>query len=236
MNKKLMYLCIFLVPIVIIYYLLIDNLIVTTIFLIITLYILYKYVFNDILTTKKYISKINEMQMFSISLVMQISSTPSLHEAFKLCSPYFSDNLQDIYFESEGDIDKFLSGLNSYFINQTFSVFVELIKIYDKNGGDFLQMSNSIVADISYKKTSSYELYKIKRRKIIEFLSMWLLSIACMLYMRIELSSYYLNVVKSNLLIIILVVISIFVYSLKMAFNSLSKINFEGEINDEKRK
>ncbi|MEA4821949.1 MAG: hypothetical protein VB122_06995, partial [Erysipelotrichales bacterium] len=91
-------------------------------------------------------------------------------------------------------------------------------------------------ADISYKKTSSYELFKIKKRKVIEFLSMWILSISCMLYMRIALSFYYLSVIKSNLMIVILAVIAIFIYSLKMAFDSLSKIDFEGGIDSEKKK
>ena len=236
MNKKLIYLCILFIPISIIYYLLLDNFILTAIFSLFTMYVLYKYIINDILAIKKYIFKINEMHMFSTAFVMQVSSTPSVHETIKLCSPYFSNDVQDIYLESEDICNNFLSSLDIYFSNKTFSVFVELIKIYDKDGGDFLQMSNSIVADISYKKTSSYELFKIKKRKVIEFLSMWILSISCMLYMRIALSFYYLSIIKSNLMIVILAVIAIFIYSLKMAFDSLSKIDFEGGIDSEKKK
>ena len=170
MNKKLIYLCILFIPISIIYYLLLDNFILTAIFSLFTMYVLYKYILNDILAIKKYVFKINEMHMFSTAFVMQVSSTPSVHETIKLCSPYFSNDVQDIYLESEDICNNFLSSLDIYFSNKTFSVFVELIKIYDKDGGDFLQMSNSIVADISYKKTSSYELFKIKKRKVIEFL------------------------------------------------------------------
>jgi len=236
MNKKLIYLCILFIPISIIYYLLLDNFILTAIFSLFTMYVLYKYIINDILAIKKYIFKINEMHMFSTAFVMQVSSTPSVHETIKLCSSYFSNEVQNIYLESEDICHSFLNSLDIYFSNKTFSVFVELIKIYDKDGGDFLQMSNSIVADISYKKTSSYELFKIKKRKVIEFLSMWILSISCMLYMRIALSFYYLSIIKSNLMIVILAVIAIFIYSLKMAFDSLSKIDFEGGIDSEKKK
>ncbi len=209
---------------------LLDNIIFSIVLGIICFLIGYKIVINYLLKVKDYLNRLDELHTFTTSITMQLSSTPSAFESIQQCEPYFKSGVKQVFQQYGDDMQEFLEALSPLFRNKSFDVFAKLLLIYEKSGGDILHISNSILEEIAFKKSSAEELYRIKKRKIVELFTMWFFAFISLFYLRVGLESYYLEMVQGNLLIAVVLALLLFLLSGAKAFLGLKGVSFEGEL------
>lgn len=211
-------------------YLLLNNVLLTLLLMLAFAFCLYRFILPCVTKATAYLNRLDELHSFATSFVMQLASTPSSFEALKICQPYFKKEVNEIASQYGDDLEDFLSALDGFFQNQSYRVLAQLIRIYETQGGVISTMAKSILEDIAFKKTSALELFKMKKRKIAEFLSMWIFAFASLLYLRVGLKDYYLEVLNKNLLIPVFLVLVLFLMATYSAFQGFKNISFEDKV------
>ena len=211
-------------------YFLLANLLLTAVVALAGALFLWKFIIPDVEKALTYLSKLDELHSFATSFVMQLSSTPSSFEALKICRPYFKKGVQEIYDHYGDDLEDFLNALDGFFQNQSYRVLAQLIRIYETAGGDIGQMCNSVLQDIAFKKTSAAEMFRVKKRKAAEFVTMWIFAFVSLVYLRIGLASYYMEMLEGNLSVAVFLVMVLFVCSSWKAFAGFRNISFEDQL------
>ncbi len=209
---------------------LLDNLIVALIMALSCVFFLVKFIYPSVNIAKEYEMKLDELHAFTNSLSMQLLSTPSIHESVKICKDYYKPKVKEIYQSYSENIDDFLVSLKDFFNNKSYDVFYELLLIYENSGGDIKATTNAIISDVAFKKESAENLFKIKKRKIGEFLTMWAFAFVSLLYLRVGLSSYYVSMLEDSLGLAVIAVLLLFLFSVTKAFIDLRSINYEGKL------
>lgn len=126
---------------------------------------------------------------FSITL----SSSSSALEAF---SRALEDN-DSSSFKSINERIGYLSTvqkivyLDDYFSTPFYSVFISVYKLYEEAGGDFLLIADPLIKEMNLEMEHQHALEKESRRKLGEFITLWTLSMAILLFMRLALKSLF---------------------------------------------
>ena len=84
-----------------------------------------------------------------------------------------------------------LEHLNKYFRFHVYSLFVDLINIYEEQGGDILAMSNHLLDETRIIEEYVSESRLIAKKKIFEFVILWALTLGIMIFLRFTLGQFF---------------------------------------------
>lgn len=195
------------------YYLVFNEILLSAIFTIPLIYIVFFYAVPIIDNTKTRIKRNDNLYFLTNSILSQLKTDRSLTVAFKSIINYLPEELKNNY-ESYGTTPlDFLNLLKEYFNSNYYEIFLNMIKIYDTKGGDIDARSKVLIDAIAYTKQISMELVNIKVRKLTEFVIMWLLAFLVLIYLRLGLTSYYLNLIETNFIFALIANFVLFIIS-----------------------
>ena len=100
----------------------------------------------------------------------------------------FITNIENI--EAFSNKEK-LEHLNKYFRFHVYSLFVDLINIYEEQGGDILAMSNHLLDETRMIEEYVSESRTIAKKKIFEFVILWALTLGIMIFLRFSLGQFF---------------------------------------------
>lgn len=150
---------------------------------------------------KKYFQKkdrISYCHQFINSFVITMSVTDSLSESYQSgiqgCEGEFKDVTNEI--ANLSDNEK-ITYLRKYFNLGIYKMFLNVIDIYLEQGGNILDMSDSLISESTRIEDSLNQSVKSTRKNIFEFVILWGMSIGVLLFMRFGVSSFYLVMIKS---------------------------------------
>lgn len=144
---------------------------------------------------------------FINSFLVTLSVKESFEEAFvsgtRNADKKFSEFLLEM---EEMTIDQKIEYLTRYFHFGIYHMFTNVVKLYQEQGGNILKMADSLMSESRRIEETVVECESISVKKGIEFLVLWGLSFIVLLFMRFALSNFYMNMLKSKIFLILLIV------------------------------
>jgi hypothetical protein len=214
-----------------IFYISIDNLIISIVLFLIyfisLICLLRKIVQPSIEKNKKF----HECYQFINSLVISLSVTHSISASYEKSSIPFEGLLK----EQNDSIMHLLPKekilyLKKYFNFDAYQMFINIIDIYEEQGGDILKMSHSLNNELTRIENSINLIEKRNIKKLFDFCSLWLTTFVILLFCRFALSQFYDMVIASPIYITSIVAFFIFVLlSIFLFSKQLSNSVFLGE-------
>ena len=128
-----------------------------------------------------------------------------------------------------------LDHINKYFRFHVFSLFVDLINIYEEQGGNILEMSHYLLEETRLIEEYISSSKNVTKKKMVEFAILWLLTLGIMVFMRFALSQFF-NVIAKQLFypIGILFICLFCLLSIHIAICKMTKLQIRGWNDAEK--
>ena len=85
---------------------------------------------------------------------------------------------------------------SNYFRFHVYSLFIDLINLYEEQGGNILDMSRYLLEETRQIEDYIFRCQNIARKRIVEFAILWVLTLVIMVVMRFSLSQFFANISK----------------------------------------
>ena len=202
-------------------------------------------VFFFVLIEKEYqkYKKINrtthECVNFINNFIISLSIHNTISATFEMIKESFSGELKKEVDSIEHlNIVEKLEYLSAYFNSSLYDFFLKIIHQYEYNGGDIIGISQILIFDSRNVETSIDNFISVSKRKFIEFIILWGITMAILLILQFALSMFYDTILNMSFyapsIFIFFIMFLIFLYFfLKHNFN-LSFINEWREKDNEK--
>ena len=104
-------------------------------------------------------------------------------------------------FVSDENVDLFsvrekIQYFSNYFRFHVYSLFIDLINLYEEQGGNILDMSRYLLDETRQVEDYIFRCQNISKKRIVEFAILWILTLAIMVVMRFSLSQFFANIAK----------------------------------------
>lgn len=151
-------------------------------------------------------SKIHCCYHFISSFLITLSVKDSLDDAFESGTRNANEHFQ-LYLNEmqEMNINEKIEYLNKYFHFNVYRMFSKVVNLYVEQGGNVLKLSDSLLNENTRIEETMNASSSIGKKKTVEFAILWALAFLVVLFMRFALANFYLNMLKSNIFLILLV-------------------------------
>ena len=156
----------------------------------------------------KYYSKIDRIHTcyhFINSFLVTLSVKESFDEAYQSAIRIDNKNLND---QSENmnnlNIYDRVNCLRSYFNLAIYKMFLNILDLYQDQGGNVLTMSGNLIRECTRTEKTLSETLSIGKKHIVEFITLWIMSFSIILFMRFAITDFYVLMLKEPLFIIML--------------------------------
>ena len=169
---------------------------------------------------------------FIVSLSIKGSVTSSYESSIQVMPESFISSIENI--ETFSQQDK-LDHINKYFRFHVFSLFVDLINIYEEQGGNILEMSHYLLEETRLIEEYITTSKNITKKKMVEFAILWILTLGIMVFMRFALSQFFSVIAKQIFYPIGILFICLFcLLSIHIALFKMTKLKIRGWNDNEK--
>ena len=182
---------------------------------------------------QKFVSKINrihECYLFINNFLITLSIKGSLNAAFEATTNSISEEFIE-YVASIGDLNQQekLLYLSKYFTFHIYRIFVDIVLLWQEEGGNILDMSSHITNEM--REIEEYVTYckSVSKRKSLEIGTLWLFSLAIVVVLRLALSDIFAKLL-TNLVYIIAVpcLMLIFLFSMYLLIQRVTNLEIRG--------
>lgn len=187
-----------------------------------------KYIF----TKNRYHECYHFINNFIISLSIKKSISGALETTVGSMNPEFVDLYNGIDNMSENEK---LDYLSSYFDFYDYSLFLQVINIWQEQGGDIISMSKYLLGNIRHNEEFISQFDMLAKRKYVEIGILWTISLAIVVVLRFALNDFYTKVKWQLLFIISLTMVFVFVlFTIYLLVQRGTSLNLKGNANHEK--
>jgi hypothetical protein len=136
--------------------------------------------------------KRHEAYRFVNSFVISLSVSNSSLESYRGALEGAPSDLRELDRALASlSVDERISYLESYFEVPFYRMFVSVYRLYLEQGGDVLELADSLLKEITRAEESGSALEKKNRKKLLEFSTLWLMSCLIMGFLRFGLATFY---------------------------------------------
>ena len=181
----------------------------------------------------KYNSKVKYFKLtnqFVNNFVISLSIQPAIDVAFNnsLASLNydFKNKLKGIDNLNSTERLKYLS---NYFSFNYYQVFLQIISLWQEQGGNILNMSSYLVTQ--FRETNEYLLncQRLSEKKIVEFVILWLFSLSIIVVLKFALTQFYTFISNNPFYKIGVAVLLLFaLFSVQVLISKVTKIELKG--------
>ena len=124
--------------------------------------------------------------------------------------------------------------LDSYFNLSIYKVFLNVLDLYQDQGGNILNMSDNLLRECTRTEKTLSETLSIGYKHLTEFIILWLLSFGILLFMRFSIEEFYLMMLKNALIVpLIFVFFLTCLVSINLFVNAFTNLTIkEGQKNE----
>ena len=179
--------------------------------------------------------KIKSCLYFINTFLITLSIKDSLEDAFEHASNNTDKEFQQLIYEmQEMNVNEKLDYLKKYYSYSSYRMFTKVISLYLDQGGNVLKISESLLNEVVRIDETMNESKSSSKKKLVEFVILWLLTFLVLLFMRFALSEFYFSMLKSipffALLIVFFLLCLVSLHVFLKRFTKLP-VNEEGELN-----
>lgn len=149
---------------------------------------------------KKYYSLINRVHTcyhFINSFLITLSVKESFEDAYqsgiRINNSKLNDQVLEIKQMNVYDRVKYLRG---FFTLGIYKMFLNILDLYQDQGGNILTMSDNLMRECTRTEKSLSETLSIGYKHIIEFILLWIMATAILVFIRFSISDFYLMMIE----------------------------------------
>ena len=180
--------------------------------------------------------KFQECYHFINNFIISLSIKKSVAGAIETTVGSMPSEFVDMFtsLESISENEK-LSYLSSYFEFYDYQLFLQILFLWEEQGGDIFKMSKYLLTDIRNNEEYMSTTESLAKRKYIEVGVLWALTFAIIIFLRFSLKDFY-DKVKGQLLFLISItaIIAFSLISIYLLIRSGTNIKVKGNITHEK--
>lgn len=170
---------------------------------------------------------------FIISLNVKGSLSAAIQSSYETAD---EDTREMIDVIKELNEEEKIMYLCKYFKFDLYRLFVDIVNLWNEEGGDILRMSQYLVNQARLKEQYLLTCETIHRQKTTEFVVLWSISLAILAMLRFTLSTFFNRISGTLFYQIAVVSIVLFaLFSIYILLIRVSKLNLEGWQEDEKQ-
>ena len=169
---------------------------------------------------------------FIVSLNIKGSMSAAIESSYEVSDETTKEVLDSI---KEMNEEEKIGYLCKYFKFDLYRLFVDIVSLWNEEGGDILKMSQYLVNQARLKEQYLITCETIHRQKAIEFVTLWSISLAILAILRFTLSQFFYRISSSLFYQISVVIIILFaLFSVYILLLRVSKFELEGWKDEEK--
>lgn len=167
---------------------------------------------------------------FIISLSIKESVLSAYQNSYDALAKDFIKEIDDI---DHLDVNERLDYLEKFFPFHIYHLFLQILNIYNEQGGDILKMSSHLLSTAREESEYLYKAEQINRTKLIEFSTLWLLTFGIMAFLRIALRQFYDSLSSSLFYVLGIATIMAFaLWTFYIAFKRFIRIDIKGFMHE----
>lgn len=173
------------------------------------IYLIYYFIFLR-KKIKKYLIKINQIHCcyhFINSFIITLSVKESVDDAYdsgtRLTDKNFNEEVNGL--ASMPVYDRIVY-LRKYFNLAVYKMFINVLDLYQDQGGNILNLSDSLMRETTRTEKSLADSKNIGEKRLLEFIVLWGLSLAILLFLRFGIAEFYVQMISSQLFVILICV------------------------------
>lgn len=238
MKKNILYELVFVLLLSLTAFIATNNLYVFIFVLVI--FSLYSFLILNI-NLKKYVfasTRYQECYNFINTFILSLSSTNSLIASFEAATKNPSEQfLVELNGIEQLEVIEKIKYLDRFFPFHTYLLFIDVMNIFNEQGGDILYMSKYLIKESRLKQDYIEVCKNLAFKKIVELIVLWSLSLSILIILRFGLSTFYLELSKQIFYpISICAYFLIFLIFFHFSIKALIKIDIKGMVNYEQVK
>lgn len=169
---------------------------------------------------------------FIVSLNIKGSMKAAIESSYETSDEGTKEVLDSI---KEMNEEEKLAYLIKYFKFDLFRLFVDVVSLWNEQGGDILKMSQYLINQARLKEQYLITCETIHRQKTIEFAILWSITLLILAILRFTLSQFFYHIQNALFYQIAVAVIILFaLFSIYVLVIRVSKFDLEGWKDDEK--
>ena len=125
--------------------------------------------------------------------------------------------------------------LSKYFKFDLYHLFVDMVSLWNEQGGDILDMSRHLVEQVRLKEEYLLTCESLNKSKTVEFVVLWTIALIILASLRFALSQFFDRISKTIIYQIAVVVVILFaLLSIYILILRITNVSLEGWKDDEK--
>lgn len=186
--------------------------------------------------------KIHECISFINNFIITLSITKSINSTYQSVYEGLNNNLKeelDSYVDL--NIEEKIDRLSNYFNLNIYNFFKKTVKQYIDNGGDLINSSQLLIYDSRRIEASLDEFKLVSKRKLIEFIALWGMTMLILVIVKLALSMFYDSIINMSFypiaIFIFFLIFLLFLYLFIKRTFSLDFIDIykENDLNEESK-
>ena len=143
------------------------------------------------------ISRFRECYHFINNFIVSLSIKNSVSSALETTV----ETMPEKNFVYDENVESFsvrekMQYFSNYFRFHVYSLFIDLINLYEEQGGNILDMSRYLLEETRQVEDYIFRCQNISRKRIVEFAILWILVMVIMVVMRFSLSQFFADISK----------------------------------------
>ena len=187
---------------------------------------------NSQLKVHRYHECYQFINSFIISLNVKGSLSSALQSAYDTSDSGTKEIIDSI---KELNDEEKLSYLIKYFKFDLYRLFVDMVSLWNEQGGDIIRMSHHLIEQVRLKEEYLLACESINKSKCVEFVILWSIALMILAALRFALSQFFTKISQTIFYQVAIVVTMLFaLVSIYILVKRLTNLNLEGWKEDEK--
>lgn len=206
---------------------------ITSLNIYIPIVVLVTYLFYYFLFGRKILQKRNQLLRrvhacyhFINAFIISMSVKESLEDAYQGGIRFEDKELNEITNELENmKVSDRILYLREFFNLAVFKMFINVLNLYQDQGGNILNMSDELISESTRIEKSVSESISTSNHYLGQFILLWVMSIGILIFIRFSIDSFYQTMLKSSLFVgFLLVFFLVILFSIHLFITRYSKI------------
>jgi len=169
---------------------------------------------------------------FIISLNVKGSLSAAIQSSYEIADDSTKEIIDSIKELSE---EEKLTYLIKYFKFDLYRLFVDMVNLWNEQGGDIIKMSRYLIEQVRLKEEYVLSCQRLNRSKTVEFVVLWAIALIILAALRFALSQFFMRISQTLFYQVAVVVIILFaLFSIYLLIIRCTNMSLEGWNDEEK--
>jgi len=169
---------------------------------------------------------------FIVALSIKGTISSAYDSSLMMMNDDFKEILHGVYSLNENEKLAYLKRLFPFHV---YSIFLNVVSIWENQGGDILKMSTYLIQETRNIEEYITNIESSSKQSIIEFSVLWIISLSILIILRFSLNKFYSSMIKQFFFVYAIVALFVFVIaSIDFMVLKITKFDIKGWSDNEK--